>query len=387
VRVLFACTRGAGHFNPMVPFIEACRRGGHDVLVAGPPPLAAAVADAGYPFAAGAAPPDEELGPVWARVPTLSYDEAERVVIGEIFATLNVRAMLPGMRAAVRDWRPDVIAREPAEFASAVVAEEEDVPHVQVGIGLGSSDMQLMAIAAPAVDAWRPGMPERIAATPYLTLFPAALEDPQAPQPARTHRFRDPAANAAPEPLAHIWPGDERPLVYVTFGTAAATMPTAAPIYGVALEAVAELQARVLLTTGPAADLREFAAPGPHVHITPWVPQAAVLPHAQLVVCHGGSGTTLGALAAGVPLVLTPLFADQPLNARRVAAVGAGVVVEPRSDGAMRSAIDPADLHDAIAAVLADGAYAEAARAIAAEIAALPPADEALPLLAQPATS
>jgi hypothetical protein len=49
----------------------------------------------------GAAPPAEELGSVWARVPTLSYDEGVRLVIGEIFATLNVRAMLPGMRAAL----------------------------------------------------------------------------------------------------------------------------------------------------------------------------------------------------------------------------------------------------------------------------------------------
>ncbi len=109
MRVLFACTRGAGHFHPMVPFIEACRRGGHEVLVVAPPGVAETVEHAGYPFACGAAPPEEELGPVWARVPTLSCDEAARLVIGEIFATLNVRATLPGMRAAVREWAPDVI--------------------------------------------------------------------------------------------------------------------------------------------------------------------------------------------------------------------------------------------------------------------------------------
>jgi UDP:flavonoid glycosyltransferase YjiC (YdhE family) len=39
MRVLFASTRGAGHFNPLVPFLDAARRGGHEVLVAGPPPL------------------------------------------------------------------------------------------------------------------------------------------------------------------------------------------------------------------------------------------------------------------------------------------------------------------------------------------------------------
>jgi UDP:flavonoid glycosyltransferase YjiC (YdhE family) len=53
--------------------------------------------------------------------------------------------------------------------------------------------------------------------------------------------------------------------------------------------------------------------------------------------CHGGSGTTLGALAAGLPLVVVPLFADQPVNARRVAAVGAGLAVEPEPESAGES--------------------------------------------------
>lgn len=382
MRVLFACTRGAGHFNPIVPFADACLRGGHDVLVVGPPALTEAVERAGYPFACGAAPPEDELGAVWGRVPTLSYDEAERVVVGEIFATLNVRAMLPGMRAAVARWRPDVIVREPAEFASAIVAEEEGVAHVQVGISLASSLAEMTALATEAVEIWRAGLTERITASPYLTLFPESLEDPDVAGPPQVHRFRDPAADARPAPLGDWWPGDERPLVYVTFGSVAATVPTAAPIYDVALQAAADLPARVLLTTGMEVDPEDLAPRGSHVHVERWVAQAAVLPHARVVVCHGGSGTTLGTLAAGVPLVVTPLFADQPANGRRVAEVGAGVFVEPRDPGAMRSAIDPADLHEAIAAVLEDGAYARAAERIAAEIRSLSAADEALALLA-----
>jgi UDP:flavonoid glycosyltransferase YjiC (YdhE family) len=43
VRVLFASTRGAGHFNPLVPFADACLRHDHEVLVAGPPSLAGVV--------------------------------------------------------------------------------------------------------------------------------------------------------------------------------------------------------------------------------------------------------------------------------------------------------------------------------------------------------
>jgi UDP:flavonoid glycosyltransferase YjiC (YdhE family) len=273
-------------------------------------------------------------------------------------------------------------SREPAEFASAIVAEEEGVPHVQIGIALAASHMQLMSLASEAVETWGSGLTERILATPYLTLFPASLEDPEVAGPPHTRRFRDPAADAPSRPLTDWWAGDARPLVYVTFGSETAGVPTAAPIYDVALASVAGLPARVLLTTGEAMDEERLAAPGAHVHIERWVTQADVLPHARVVVCHGGSGTTLGALAAGVPLVITPLFADQPENGRRVAAVGAGVVVKPRDDGALRSAVDPAHLHDAIAAVIADDAFAREATAIASEIRELPPADEAITLLA-----
>jgi UDP:flavonoid glycosyltransferase YjiC (YdhE family) len=94
VRVLFASTRGAGHFNPLVPFIEACLRHHHEVLVVGPPALASAVETAGYPFRGGGEPPEDELAAVWAQVPSVPPAEQNRIVVGEIFARLNARAAL-----------------------------------------------------------------------------------------------------------------------------------------------------------------------------------------------------------------------------------------------------------------------------------------------------
>ena len=47
------------------------------------------------------------------------------------------------------------------------------------------------------------------------------------------------------------------------------------------------------------------------------------------MIGHGGFGTTMGALAAGVPQVVVPLFSfDQIVNGEHVAAVGAGLTVE-----------------------------------------------------------
>ena len=53
-----------------------------------------------------------------------------------------------------------------------------------------------------------------------------------------------------------------------------------------------------------------------------------MLAHADAMLGHGGFGTTMGALAAGVPQVVMPIFtSDQLANAEHVAAVGAGIAV------------------------------------------------------------
>ena len=383
MRVLFASTRGTGHFNPLVPFIEACIRGGHEVMVAGPPPLAATVERAGYRFWEGAEPPEDELGPVWGRVPTVSPEESNAIVIGEIFGQLNVRAMLPSLEAACQEWRPDALIREQAEFASAIAADRHGIPQARLGVLLAAGERTSLDIAGANLDQHRPGIAERIWTSPYLTLFPASLEDPQGSVPPAIRRFRDPALGAPAGPLPDWWGGDERPLVYVTLGSVAGGMPMAAGLFANVFEAAAGLPARVLLTVGREADIDALGPAPENVHVEPWVPQADVFADASVVVGHGGAGTTLGALSAGLPLVVVPLFADQPDNARRVAAIGAGVAVWPAPDAppeAMRSSIDPVALREAVTTVLDDPAYGRVASGLGAEMAALPPADEALGL-------
>ncbi len=118
MRVLVSSTRGAGHFAPLVPFARACVRAGHEVLAAGPPDLEDTVAAAGFDYWRFDSPPEEELGPVWGRVPTVSREEAEQLVIGEIFGRLNTTAALPRLREACEQWRPDLVLRESAEFGA-----------------------------------------------------------------------------------------------------------------------------------------------------------------------------------------------------------------------------------------------------------------------------
>jgi UDP:flavonoid glycosyltransferase YjiC (YdhE family) len=159
----------------------------------------------------------------------------------------------------------------------------------------------------------------------------------------------------------------------------------AGALYAAAVEAAGGLPAQVLLTLGSRdADVEALGALPANLRVEPWVDPAEVLARADAAVSHGGFGTTMGAIAAAVPLVVVPLFGDQPDNARRVEAAGLGVVVWPDADvpgEAIRSSIDPAALRGAVETVLSEPAYGRVAEQLAAEMSALPAVDEVVAAL------
>ncbi|GAA1571745.1 glycosyltransferase [Leucobacter aridicollis] len=92
------------------------------------------------------------------------------------------------------------------------------------------------------------------------------------------------------------------------------------------LDAVVDLPVRVTATTGHALDSETLRAP-PHVRLLAWSDRAELMPDASVVVTHGGHGTTLAALAHGVPVLVVPLdlSSDQPGIGRAVERAGVGI--------------------------------------------------------------
>jgi UDP:flavonoid glycosyltransferase YjiC (YdhE family) len=131
------------------------------------------------------------------------------------------------------------------------------------------------------------------------------------------------------------------------------------------LDACADVEAHVVVTTGPVVDPAELRVPA-NAEVHRFVPHVELMPRATLMVGHGGHGTTLQALAHDLPLVLMPMhpMLDQPMVARSVERAGAGRVVRKRTGAA--------DLRPVIATLLADGPHREAAARLGAEIRALP---------------
>ncbi len=112
MRVLVATAAGAGHFAALAPFAGAIRDAGHAVRVAAPASFAPSVQKEDFDHVPLSDPPSDEIGLVFARLPDLSMEEANTLVVREVYGRIDARAALPAMQVAVDQWRPDVILRE-----------------------------------------------------------------------------------------------------------------------------------------------------------------------------------------------------------------------------------------------------------------------------------
>lgn len=381
MRILFSSTRGAGHLQPLLPYARALLARGHEVVIAAPEEVSAAVRDAGFLHFAFDRPADAVVEPIWARLKAALDDEAKGIAIaaGEVFAGVNATTALPKLRLAIDTFRPELIVRDSLEYASLVAAVVAGVPHARVAVHSVSFEEMLPASVNAPLDALREhaGLPADDGASlrdePVFSSFPASLDRVLASSRMRPP-FRARTVEDAPNVLSAAWAAedDPRPLIYITFGSIIGGIAHLRSVYRTALDAVADLPVRALLTTGRGVEAGAFGAVPANVHVEAWVPQRDVLPRAAALVCHGGSGTVLGGLAAGLPMVIMGVGADQPHNGRLIAAAGAGLALTKPEASALRAAIQT---------VLSDAALRTHAVKLASEIAAMPSIESAVDVL------
>jgi len=378
MRVLFSSTRGAGHLHPLLPYARAFAARQHQVIVAAPHEVSELLRGEKLEHAPFDHPGDDALGPIWARVSSASPEEALAIAASEIFAGANATAALPKLQQTISAFRPDLVVRESLEFGALIAAERAGVRHARVAVHSVSFEEGIESLVGARLDALRalaglaPDEGEALRAEQVFSSFPASLD--RVPAPSRMqHPFRarvvEDAASSAEVAWAPSSKGDLRPLVYITFGTLVGTIAHLRSVYRTALDAVAELPVRALLTTGHGLDGHMLGTIPANVHVAAWVPQRDVMPLTASLVCHGGSGTLLGGLAAGVPMVIIPHGADQPHNGRLVAAAGAGLAL---------SQPDASALRDAILRTLEAPELRREARRLSVEIAAMPTIDSAV---------
>ncbi|MFW6195616.1 MAG: glycosyltransferase, partial [Chloroflexota bacterium] len=167
-------------------------------------------------------------------------------------------------------------------------------------------------------------------------------------------------SGAAPPAWLDELPGD-RPIVYVSEGTLPGQEPA---VLRAAAEGLADLPVTVVMTTGRGRRAEDLGLGrvASNIRIEEWVPHDDLFPRVSAVVTTGGSGTVLGALSLGIPLVVVPMAWDQPENAWRVREAGAGLRIPLKK-------CDAGSLRHAVTQVLNEPSFRENAQRVENELA------------------
>jgi UDP:flavonoid glycosyltransferase YjiC (YdhE family) len=368
-RMLFTFAGGTGHFLPLVPFARAAEKAGHTVAFGGQPGMMAAVSDAGFSaFNTGG----RTLLETSERTPLLEFDLArEHRAIRETFAGRAARERASGVRELCESWHPDIVACEEMDFGALIAAEALGIPYATV-ISIGSGAFVWTQLVGEPLNAIRndyglPPDPELTMLRRYLIVspFPPRFRDPANPLPPNAHSIRSVGAEGAAgeEDLSWLAGRAARPLVYFTLGTIFNL--ESGDLFERALAGLRELPVDVVVTVGRELDPHVLGPQPSNVHVRSYIPQSTLLPHCDLVVSHAGSGSVIGALAHGLPMVLLPIGADQPFNAGRCQDLHVGHVLNAFE-------ATPKDVQLAATAVLEDSTYTQNAKRLEAEIDSLP---------------
>ena len=372
MRIVFASLGAYGHLYPMLPLALACQEAGHTVTIATGPPFLDQLplpTVAGYPSALTLGWAEQETR---RRHPDLHGPEFAIAMFGEVAAG----TALPTMIDILTELEPDLIVYEDSALGAGVAASVLGVPSLVFATGL--LPVFLTMLHPATINYQRAAWERHGLKPPTQRLLGAALIDPCPPsllspyEDAPRLPIRSIAYSAA-DTLLPPWltNAPTRPRVYLTLGTVSFG---AIEVIRRAATEIGRLDVELLVAVGPAGDPTLLGDLPANIHLERFVAQSAVLPRVDLIVHHGGTGTVLAALEAGIPQVILPQGADQPYNAELLVAAGAA-----RSQ--TNEAYEPGSITALVAPLLGPCPERDVAHRIRDEIATMPTPADMLPTL------
>jgi len=367
MKVLLAPLGSRGDVQPQLVLGEELLRRGHTVTVAAPPNFRIAAQTRGFRFV----PVGEDMNAILLGNRDMTEQHPVKALPAQIgLIRKHVAWQVKDMFATAHD--ADVVVAAGLSFATKMVADQLGVPHVFCCYTL--SGMKSAAHPPAVTPIW--GLPRlgnralwaAIETTFQLTIG-GLLNDLRRERGLPTYRASWQAIHATETLLAQDavmgeLPGDspgnnvhvpalvpreqdaaplsdllERflrgagesssgaaPLVYLGFGS----MPTVdrSQVVRIAVELFEKHGARVILHSSHAEDAGVELPPG--VFSVGDVDHQSLFPRVDLIVHHGGAGTTAAALRSGVAQLIVPHIVDQFFHGRRIAELGVGTASIPK---------------------------------------------------------
>lgn len=373
MRILVTSTPGAGHLHPLVPLATELVATGHEVAWATAPSACETVSGFGFrSFPCGLDGADRRAK-VMERVPglfELPPRERRSVMLSTTFGEVAAPVMRDDLVEVFDGFRPDVVVHDYAEMAAAPMASARAIGCVSVGFSGAVSDGVQRAVEVSVAPVWeREGVKVTTATFNgdlLLYPFPEWLDIPRsdvAAAPMRPVGFDRATVTDTPEWAKSF--GADRPGVYVTYGTEIGPLAPWSAIF----DGLSDVDADVVATVGGQVDPASLGPTPANIRVEQYVPQSLMLERATVAISHGGAGTLIGAATTATPQLCLPVAADQWDNADRLAATGAGILLEEDER-------DPDSILRAVERLLHDGVIQTHAQLLMDHFAAMPhPAD------------
>lgn len=355
-RFLFLPMPGHGHVNPTLAVAAELVDRGHQVTYLLPERFRDPVKASGAEFAGYEAEPLEP-GP------------AGGSPLASLFRQLTAIAeqVADPLLELYDGLAPDLVVGESFSLWGSLLVAARSAKGVQLAPSYVMGPQSPVARAAGDAGGPPPVDPARLAAV--AARYGAQLENPVATvlrrtlptvvfMPAEFH----PAPTEFDPPAYFVGPALGRPEaddgfdlsrleatpgIYVSLGT---VFNERKDFFEACLEAFGGGERPLVLNHGVRLSATDFPDAPDDVVLASHVPQLRVLEHSAVFVTHGGMGSTMEALAHGVPMVVVPQMIEQRVTAERVAELGLGVWLDPAD-------VTPRALADAVSTVLSDPSY------------------------------
>ncbi len=368
MKILFAAAPGYGLMMPVVPLAWAASAAGHEVRLATTSRMCQVAAAAGLSVVDVV--PDRD---VWSEL-MANVGRGPGGPPRSPFRMFTETMTEPTIDAA-RDLGADLVVYTSDHLTGQLAAAALELPGLEVGNriswstrdGAASGPLASMGGGAEArahfgIRAEGPELVARIdPRAPSMGGLSADEPDRHDGVPWWSMRYVPFNGGAVIEPWVRTPP--TRPRIVVTLGTVVPTVG-GTDVVSVLLAALADLDVEVVLALGD-ADVSGFGELPANTRTVGFLPLSAVLPTTRLIIHHGGSGTTAAPLHYGVPQLVLPSFADNPMSAERVVARGVGLSHDPAT-------LDAPTARQLVEQLLNDPTYASAAAEVSREMAQQP---------------
>lgn len=378
-RILVLATAGAGgDLQPLIAAGVGLRQRGHQLTFLGDATVVAELSPLGFETAV--LPPEHDLGPqlIAAIKDSLRLEESARGHFVEQRLSAWSKGLAPLVEDRVRTFAPDLLLTSLFGVGVAhLAAAEKGIPWSAINstfyVGPNPPRPLEHDLAPRAVPLFRDFLiPLLEHARLVLHATDPVFDYSHTHLPPR-HHYVGPLIWEAVAPIPDYLDAVGDPRVLVTLSS---QLQDDIPLARMALDALAELPVRVLLTIGGGHQPAEVEPLPKNARVERYVPHGAVLKTSRLLVSHAGHGAVMKSLWYGVPMVLVPWGRDQPGVSARAENLGVARVIA-------RDQLTASLLEGAIKEVMENPRYRKQATEFSLHLKAQDPVATACSLLEQ----